>query len=253
MFLSALLIAWIWTLGLIALVMLAWRASESVARAPLLDVVMSLFTWLPWIYAAMRGGWEGFGGCLAGQALGLITFTILHSAARGHRGASTIRKTLDRIVGPVRNHLGLWVTVPALPIFLAIRAGEILLYPLLVRILGFPRYRHGDWVNISRQKFEGLVGHDLVWCLYCDWMTGVYSFGAEMLRNVESFWCPIKFHDVFKCDNCQQDFPDLNKWVKPEGTMKDVRLILEEYYLKEPDQIRSWFGSRQRQERPDSE
>ena len=42
-------------------------------------------------------------------------------------------------------------------------------------------------------KVEGLVGHDRIWCLYCDWMTGVWSLGTEMLRNVESFWCPLRF------------------------------------------------------------
>ena len=37
-----------------------------------------------------------------------------------------------------------------------------------------------------------VIGHALIWCLYCDWMTGVWSLGTEMLRNVESFWYPIR-------------------------------------------------------------
>ena len=42
-------------------------------------------------------------------------------------------------------------------------------------------------------------------------LTGVYSLGAEMLRNVESFWCPIRFYDGKKCDNCKLDFPDIER------------------------------------------
>jgi hypothetical protein len=134
----------------------------------------------------------------------------------------------------------LWVTIIALPGFFLVRLYEYAFYPLLVWLLGFPRYEMGEWVNVSRQKFSGLVGHDLVWCLYCDWMTGVYSLGAEMLRNVESFWCPIRFYDGKKCENCRQDFPDLeNGWVPADGTMADVAKLIEEKYGESP---RPWFG-----------
>jgi hypothetical protein len=104
-------------------------------------------------------------------------------------------------------------------------------------------------VNVSRQKFAGLVGHDLIWCLYCDWMTGVYALGAEMLRNVESFWCPIRYASGKKCDNCKLDFPDIHGgWVAPEGTMGDVVTTLEKMYGAAAtahlarDQRHAWFG-----------
>src|SRR2546422_4826417 len=62
-------------------------------------------------------------------------------------------------------------------------------------------------------------------------MSGVYALGAEMLRNVESFWCPIRFASGKKCDNCKLDFPDINGgWVAPEGTMGDVVTTLEKMY-----------------------
>ena len=113
-------------------------------------------------------------------------------------------------------------------------------HPMLVALLGFPRYRSGDWIIVSRQKFEGLVGHDLVWCLYCEWMTGVYCLGAEMLRNVESFWCPIRFYDGKTCENCRLDFPDLDGgWVPAEGTMADVADTLQTKY---GDGRREWYG-----------
>ena len=92
----------------------------------------------------------------------------------------------------------------------------------------------------SRESFDGLVGHDLIWCLYCDWMTGVYSLGAEMLRNVESFWCPIRFYEGKKCENCNVDFPDINGgWVKADGNMQDVENVMEEKYGSGE---RAWFG-----------
>jgi thiol-disulfide isomerase/thioredoxin len=98
---------------------------------------------------------------------------------------------------------------------------------------------------VSRQKFEGLVGQDLIWCLYCDWMTGVYSLGAEMLRNVESFWCPIRFYDDKKCENCKLDFPDIERgWVAKEGTMEDVEEVLKKMYANSQS---SWFGHPERE------
>ena len=87
---------------------------------------------------------------------------------------------------------------------------------------------------------EGLVGHDLIWCLYCDWMTGVYSLGAEMLRNVESFWCPIRFYDGKKCENCRTDFPDIDGgWTDAHGTMADVEKGMQAMH---GGGNHAWFG-----------
>ena len=99
---------------------------------------------------------------------------------------------LNALVGPWRNFLAVWVTALVVPVFWIIRVSELVVYPCLIRLIRFPRYRQAEWVNVSRHKFTNLVGHDLIWCLYCDWMTGVWSLGSEMLRNVESFWCPIQ-------------------------------------------------------------
>lgn len=70
--------------------------------------------------------------------------------------------------------------------FWLVRVAEVTIYPLIARLVNFPRYPSSEWARVSRHKFCGLVGHDLIWCLYCDWMTGVWSLGSEMLRNVES-------------------------------------------------------------------
>lgn len=212
------------------------------SRTPGLDVVVSAFTWLPWVIAAALGGWPALGGALCGQVVALFGWVAGHELAHPQaRRGPRIVKFINRIVGRWRNHAALWVTMIGLPGFLFIRFMEVACYPALVWLLDFPRYRQAEWVNVTRQKFDGLVGHDLIWCLYCDWMTGVYSLGAEMLRNVESFWCPIRFRDGKKCDHCKLDFPDVaHGWVPATATMSDVERALETHYA---DGQRSWFNS----------
>jgi hypothetical protein len=218
-----------------------WRASGILCKAPALDLVVASLTWLPWVIACAFAGWAGFAGALAGQFLALWTWClahelVFHEAARGPR----IVKLHTRIVGRWRNHVSLWVTLVALPVFWSIRITQMLLWWTLPTLLNFPKYRQSEWVNVSRHKFDGLVGHDLIWCLYCDWMTGVYSLGAEMLRNVESFWCPIRFYEGKKCANCAVDFPDLNNgWIAPDRTMADVVNKMEEMYS---GGHREWWG-----------
>jgi hypothetical protein len=186
-------------------------------------------------------GLAGVIGALVAQMLALFAWCWIHEsmhreAARGPR----IVKFLNRTVGRWRNHLALWVTLIALPGFWFIRLLEMCVYWPLVVLLDFPKYKQSEWINVSRQKFSGLVGHDLIWCLYCDWMTGVYALGGEMLRNVESFWCPIRYYDGKKCENCKTDFPDIaGGWVKADGTMADVEKVMEEQY---GGGRREWFG-----------
>ena len=103
-------------------------------------------------------------------------------------------------------------------------------------------------VNISRHKFTGLIGYDLIWCLYCDWMTGVWSLGTEMLRNVESFWCPIRFYNDKKCENCKIDFPNIDGgWVESDRNMQDVTELLNCKYAGVEE--RSWFAHKSRQQK----
>ena len=71
-------------------------------------------------------------------------------------------------------------------------------------------------------------------------MTGIWSLGSEMLRNVESFWCPIRFYSDKKCENCAIDFPDINGgWVQADGNMADVVKLIE---TKQADGNSAWFG-----------
>jgi len=231
------------------------RFSGILTRAPGLDVLITYFTILPWFVASIAFGVVGFLGAFVGQILSVLIWTQLHELA--HRKAvkgPRIVKVINGIVGPWRNHAALWCMVPAVPVFWSVRVVEYIVYHPLTWLVGLPPHNEGEWVNVSRQKFTGLVGHDLIWCLYCDWMTGIWALGSEMLRNLESFWCPIRFASDAKCENCAREFPDIrSKWIKADGTMAEVAALITSHYPPEEDQSdkgadgkggnwRPWFG-----------
>lgn len=219
------------------------RAANAMTRAPLLDVPITYFTVLPLIAGPIFAGWAGLAGGALGQVLALILWTLAHEAAHPEaRGGPRIIRILNSRVGAVRNLTAVYWTALVVPVFWIVRMAQIFVYPPLTWLVRLPPYKHGDWVNVSRHKFQGLVGHDRIWCLYCDWMTGVWSLGGEMLRNVESFWCPIRFHSEAKCANCKVDFPDIDGgWVSSTGTMADVVEKLDKQY-KPGDKYHPWFG-----------
>lgn len=232
--------------------------AETMSRAPLLDLLVAWFTVLPGIagffVGAQLGGdgtwWSGLGHALlgtlaaiAGQVVAMQTWVFAHELANpAARKGPRILKVLNAKVGRVRNHGAVWWTALAVPVFAIVRAAELFMWPVLVLLVKFPRYRQGDWVNVSRHKFSGLVGHDLIWCLYCDWMTGVWSLGTEMLRNVESFWCPIRFSSAAKCENCRIDFPDIEGgWASAESDIAEAARVVDRHYPA-PNGDNSWFG-----------
>lgn len=235
--------------GVLQFIALLGRPGRAVidvlCRAPWIDAIMTYFVAVPMILGAVYEGWVGLAGAVAGQFAGLLIWIALHELAHpAARKGPRIYQALDRITGAWRNHTAMWVTIFGVPIIWLVRVDQLLFYPILVRLLGFPKYQQCDWVNLSRHKFEGLVGYDLVWCLYCDWMTGVWSLGTEMLRNVESFWCPIRFASGKKCENCKIDFPDVVQgWVPAEGDMAQVAQKIEAMHGQDK---RSWFGHPER-------
>ena len=206
--------------------------SEWLCRAPGLDLIITYFTVLPMVGGAWASGWRGLLGAVLGQILSVMVWTVCHELAHPEmRGKPRIVHTINRAVGRWRNHTAVWWTAWAVPLFFLVRVAQYVVYPPLTWLVGLPRYRTRDWVNVSRQKFRGLVGHDLIWCLYCDWMTGVWSLGSEMLRNVESYWCPIRFDSAKKCENCRHDFPDVeNGWVDADRGIEDVAALVAEKY-----------------------
>jgi len=223
------------------------KFNDWLLKAPGIDLALAVAIWIPWIIGFIILGWKGLGAVVPGQILALHVWIFFHEFFyRKTIGEHRIVSYLNKRFGWWKNHLALWVTTIVLPVFFLIRIAQIIIYPLLVWLLGFRTYRHSEWINVSRQKFSGLVGHDLIWCLYCDWMTGVFSLGAEMLRNVESFWCPIRFYHDKKCANCQIDFPDLsNGWVENDGTMEDVVETLDKHMPE--GKPWSWFGDPDKQ------
>lgn len=249
------------------------RACDACAKAPLLDLIVFYFCHGPHI-AAVVVWWNAHGPqpmfsvaaggrveqswqheypfahlavllliSIAAQAATLVLWSWFHEALNpGIRKGPRIVSTLNRRVGWFRNHAAVWWTALAVPLFTLIRLAEIFVYPPLHWLVRLPKYNTAEWINISRQKFSGLVGYDLIWCLYCDWMTGVWSLGSEMLRNVESFWCPIKYTSPEKCEKCCIDFPDINGgWVDAKGNIADVAKVLEEKYPG-PNGDNGWFG-----------
>jgi hypothetical protein len=224
------------------------RLTEACCRVPLLDLLVFYFTVLPLLVGPLIAGWFGLLSAILAQLVTLLTWQTIHEALHSEamKGPRII-KVLNQKFGALRNLTAVYVTGFAIPIFWFVRMAELILYPPLVKLVNFPAYNAAEWISVSRQKFDGLIGHDLIWCLYCDWMTGVWSLGTEMLRNVESFWCPIRFSCEKKCANCAIDFPDLNTgWVHASGTMTDVVRTLDRMYPR-PDKRQFWFGHPLRQ------
>jgi hypothetical protein len=216
--------------------------SDVLCYAPAIDLVLIYFMIVPLVFSSFLAGWIGTGIALTAQLSALWIWIIFHELiSYKSRQEPKIFRTLSNIVGGWRNHLAVWITALAVPLFWLVRLTQIIVYPPLTWLIGLPKYQAKDWINVSRQKFTGLVGYDLIWCLYCDWMTGVWSLGTEMLRNVESFWCPIRFYSDKKCANCQIDFPDIQQgWVAADGTMEDVTQLLDCQYAQKKEH--SWFG-----------
>ena len=222
-------------------------ASDRLCAGLPLDLVVTYFLALPPILGAIVAGWLGLAAAVAGQLLGLIAWELLHEArhARTNGRAQILRTTnaLTGRFGAARNLFAVFWTAWAVPIFWVVRVAQYAVYPPLTWTVNFPKYDAREWINVSRHKFDGLVGHDRIWCLYCDWMTGVWSLGTEMLRNVESFWCPVRYSNTAKCSNCTREFPDIDGgWVDAGGDMADVTAVLRDKYGAAHDGPNAWFG-----------
>lgn len=219
------------------------KLGEAFTKTPLLDFWIAVFIWLPPLASLFLRSWRYALGVILAQIVFLLLYSSIHSSYYRlfkKQCPGRLMKTLGASIGRPRVFLGFLSTLLAIPVFLVIRAGQVFAYPLMIYFLRFPRYRHSDWIQLSRHKFDGLIGMDLLWCLYCEWAAGVYALGGEMVRNNESFWCPIRFYDSKHCENCQIDFPDLKEWIPQDKKMEDVENLLKSKYTKER-KIFSWY------------
>jgi len=218
---------------------LAFAVTEKISEAPLLDIFVSLFTWIPWVAGACLGGWIGVAAAVLAQMAFLHAFCLVHRAIRGRKGR-TLTDAQAKILGPVRNQVCLMFQTPAVLVFAQVRLATIVLYPPVAWLGRLPTYKSSEWINLSRHKYDGLIGYDLLWCWYCDWMTGVWALGSEMLRNIESFWCPIRFRSDVKNRNISTDFPDVDKWAPADGNMEEAVRAFEAHYGE--GRPNSWWG-----------
>src|SRR2546426_10757562 len=92
---------------------------RSLCRAPGLDLVVSLFTWVPPTVLGILYGWRGVAGAILGQVLGVLGWMFAHELAnRQYVNGPRIVTLLNPTGGRVQNHGALWGTAPALPPFL---------------------------------------------------------------------------------------------------------------------------------------
>src|SRR5205823_1153422 len=87
------------------------RISAWLCRAPGLDLVVSLFTWVPPTVLGILYGWRGVAGAILGQVLGMLVWMFAHELAnRQYVNGPRIVTFLNRTVGRFNNHVALWVT-----------------------------------------------------------------------------------------------------------------------------------------------
>ncbi|MBF2057430.1 MAG: hypothetical protein IGQ45_09450 [Cyanobacterium sp. T60_A2020_053] len=109
---------------------------------------------LPLVIGVIFQGWWGIAIALLAELSALWVWIILHELTHQVETKQKIHPTLSRAVGAWRNHLAVWITALAIPIFWFIRFGEWIVYPPLTWLIKLPKYDAKDWVNVSRQKFK---------------------------------------------------------------------------------------------------
>lgn len=92
---------------------------------------MALISIVPLFIGAKYFGLTGFIGTLIGQIFIVSSFNTIHGLIHKNK-ADVIRKTLNQIVGPFRNHMELLISLLALPGLWVIRISQIIIWPLLV-------------------------------------------------------------------------------------------------------------------------
>src|SRR6266702_6299936 len=100
------------------------RVGAWLCRAPGLDLVVSLVTWIPPTVLGIVLGWHGVVGAIIGQVLGMLVWMFAHELANRKRDRPRIVTFLNRTVGRLNNHIALCVTALAVPVFIILRVSE---------------------------------------------------------------------------------------------------------------------------------
>jgi len=214
------------------------------------DAAIGSFTLGPFavalaIPAVRAGGWAAWlVAPIVASMVYLVAWCLADELLRGPRGGFRIRRYWIRRDGWLRYTLG-WSILLAVPVFWLVRLAQAIVYPVLNIAWGLPRLRTRDYIALSRHKTKGLVGADYLFCLYCEWMTGLWSLGTEMLRHLESMWCPLRFGRADQCARCTATFPDIAQWAPAEGGVEGVRAFLELHYEGRPLGARAHLGARE--------
>ncbi|MDP7004740.1 MAG: hypothetical protein QF718_00825, partial [Phycisphaerales bacterium] len=125
--------------------------SQWLCVAPGLDLVIAYFGVAPIVVGPVLGGWVGLGASVCAQILAVMIWTVLHGLAhpKARRGPR-IYKVHNNIVGPFRHFFAVWITSFALPAFFLVRIAELVVYPFLIWLVHFPKYKQSDWVRAYR-------------------------------------------------------------------------------------------------------
>src|SRR3989442_6840868 len=97
------------------------RIGPWLCRAPGLDLVVSVVTWIPPTVLGIVLGWRGVVGAIIGQVLGMLVWMFAHELANRKRDGPRIVTFLNRTVGRLNNHIALLVTALAVPLFIILR------------------------------------------------------------------------------------------------------------------------------------
>src|SRR2546425_11069291 len=83
------------------------RIGAWLCRAPGLDLVVSVVTWIPPTVLGIVLGWRGVVGAIIGQVLGMLVWMFAHELANRKRDGPRIVTFLNRTVGRLNNHIAL--------------------------------------------------------------------------------------------------------------------------------------------------
>ena len=162
-------------------------ASAWLCHAPALDWLVIYFTVLPLIVGPILAGWAGLLGAIIGQVASVQVWIAIHEwvnrdAVRGPR----IVTVINRLVGRWRNHTAIWATAVVTPLFSLVRLAEVLVYPVLTRMVRLPAYDSRDWVSVSRRQvpWPGRPRPDLVPLLRLDDRRLVAGLGDAQERRI---------------------------------------------------------------------